>query len=326
MSYQMVNSLSMETMNDVLQTSRTYIENLKSNDEVFLQFLRDNQNFSNDYEVLIALAEYDHDFIQSEYFKERRDHIIKNYVKLVKTGKLMQEGDNFTIVGNPYGMLMWSVGLNPEDDPTFENENDSNQCWTARFKDGEYLAAFRSPYNSRNNMNHLHNHYHEYFDKYFDLGKHIIAVNSVHTTFQPRNNGSDADGDSLYITNSTAIVNHAKYCYANYPTIVNEIPKEKNHYDGTLTAFAEIDNKLAASQLIIGESSNLAQICLSYSYNTELLKGVSSEQCYLNVCILSVLAQCSIDNCKRTFDVDLVAEIKRIKEEMHIELNKLPMF
>ena len=59
---------------------------------------------------------------------------------------------------------------------------------------------------------------------------------------------------------------------------------QKNTYDNSLKNFALIDNKLAASQLTIGESSNLAQICLSYSYNFKDKKY----QDY--VCILSVLA------------------------------------
>ena len=189
MSYQMVNSLDIDTMADALQTSQQYIENLKTDESTYLQFLRDNSNFSNDYEVLLALVEYDRDFIQSEYFKKRKQDIINAYIKYIKTGKLLQNGDNLTIVGNPYGMLMQAVGLNPEDDPTFEQEADCTQCYTGRFKDGDYLAAFRSPYNSRNNMNYLHNHHHEYFDKYFDLGKQIICVNLVHTDYQPRNNG-----------------------------------------------------------------------------------------------------------------------------------------
>lgn len=326
MSYQMVNSLDMDTINESMIATKEYILNLKYDDEFFLQYLKDNSNFSNDFEVLIALVEYDPDFIRSSYFKERRHRVIMNYIKYVRMGKLIQNGDNLTIVGNPYGMLMYTVGLNPEDDPTFESEPDATQVYTGRFDDGVYLAAFRSPYNSRNNMNYLHNHYHEYFTKYFDLGKQIIAANMIHTDWQARNNGSDTDSDSVYTTDSEPIVNHAKFCYANYPTIVNNIPQEKNHYNNTLLAFAQVDNKLAASQLSIGESSNLAQICLSYSYNTELLKGISAEQCYLNVCILACVAQCSIDNAKRTFDIDLMNEIKRIKEEMRIDLNKYPMF
>ena len=44
------------------------------------------------------------------------------------------------------------------------------------------------------------------------------------------------------------------------------------------------------------------------------------------VCILSVLAQAAIDNAKRTFDVDIMSEIERIKEDMNVEKNGLPIF
>ena len=53
----------------------------------------------------------------------------------------------------------------------------------------------------------------------------------------------------------------------NYPTIVNNIPKEKNKYDNCIENFSLIDNNLAAAQGAIGQSSNLAQIALTYSYN-----------------------------------------------------------
>lgn len=112
----------------------------------------------------------------------------------------------------------------------------------------------------------------------------------------------------------------AKHCYKYYPTIVNNIPKEKNSYNYSLENFAKIDNNLAAAQRAIGESSNLAQICLTYTYNFP-------DQKYKDyVCILSVLAQCAIDNAKRTFDIDLVEEIKRIKEDMEINIHKYPVF
>ena len=105
-----------------------------------------------------------------------------------------------------------------------------------------------------------------------------------HTTFQPRNNGSDQDSDSIYVTNSLPIVTHAKHCQENYPTIVNNIPQEKNVYSSTMMDFAAVDNKLASSQLSIGLSSNLAQVALSYSYSLP-------EKKYLDaVSILSVLA------------------------------------
>lgn len=142
----------------------------------------------------------------------------------------------------------------------------------------------------------------------------------IHTDFQDRNNGSDQDSDSIYVTDQADIVEYAKYCYTHYPTIVNNIPKESKSYDDDLALYAQMDNNLAAAQLAIGESSNLAQLALTYSYNFPDKKY----QDY--VCILSVLAQVAIDNAKRRFDIDLVNEIKRIKADMNVKEYKYPEF
>lgn len=128
------------------------------------------------------------------------------------------------------------------------------------------------------------------------------------------------DADMLYVTNQTSIVNHAGWCYENYPTIVNNIPKDKNVYSSTMDDFARMDNLLSASQTDIGESSNLAQVCQSYSYTFHDSK-------YDDYCaILSVVAQASIDSSKRRFDIDIPKEIKLIKQQMDVKKNKYPMF
>ena len=71
----------------------------------------------------------------------------------------------------------------------------------------------------------------------------------------------------------------------NYPTIENNIPKDKNIYSSSLEDFANVDNKLAAANSAIGESSNLAQLALTYTYN------FPKQEYQDAVCILSVLAQ-----------------------------------
>lgn len=189
MSYQMVNSLSIDSMKNVTSYSVRYIEKLKSDDETFLQYLRDNSNFSNDYEVLVALAERNPLFTRSSYFRERKEKIIQAYVLSFKSGKVLQNADNLTIVGSPYAMLLHSVGEDIYKDPTFKVEDDCIQVWTNRFNDDEYLAEFRNPFNSRNNLGYVHNVYHPYLNKYFNLGNLTIAVNMINTVFQPRNNG-----------------------------------------------------------------------------------------------------------------------------------------
>lgn len=320
MSYQMVNALSVDIMDDVLINTKEYVQKLKNDDEIFFEFLQRNSNFMSDYEVLLALCKHNPDFVKSDYFRERRSTIIQNYLLDIKTGHIVQNGDNLVIVGSPYAMLLHSVGEDVEKDPTFETEEGCIQCYTARFNDNEYLAEFRSPFNSCHNLGYLHNRYHTIWDKYFNLGKQIIAINMLHTDFQDRNNGSDQDSDSVYVTNQKDVVERARYCYANYATIVNNIPKEKNIYDNTLYNQAIIDNKLAASQRDIGESTNVAQICLSYWHTT----GDETYGAYADA--LAVICQCSIDGTKRSFDVDIPGEIKRIKEDIEIKKNGYPAF
>ena len=189
MSYQMINSLDINTMKEVCKTSEDYVELLKNNNEEFFKYLERNKNFSNDFEVLVALCKHNKDFVRSEYFRDRKRKIIEAYVLNLKSGKVIQEGDNLVIVGSPYAMLLHSVGEEVEKDDTFSQEEGTIQCYTERFNDGEYLAEFRNPFNGYYNLGYLHNVYHEKFKKYFNFGKQIIAVNMIGTDFQSRNNG-----------------------------------------------------------------------------------------------------------------------------------------
>ncbi len=323
MSYQMVNSLGLDIMENVVEESVEYVNKLKTDDQFFFDYLKKNDNFSNDYKVLVALCEHNPDFVRSSYFRSRRKKIIESYVLKMKSGEIMQNAENLTVVGSPYAMLLYAATGDEnsvDKDDTFFVEDGVIQCYTERFNSGEYLAFFRSPFNSKNNLTYLHNMYSKNMKKYFNLGKQCIAINMNGTDTQDRNNGSDQDSDFGFTTNQPDIVRHAKYCYENYPTIVNNIPKESKNYSNTMNDYAAIDNKLAESQTDIGESSNLAQIAQTYDYNFEDNK-------YANyVCILSVLAQVAIDNAKRRFDIDLTDEIKRIKNDMDIGTNKYPSF
>lgn len=323
MSYQMVNSLDMSIMDKVSHISMEYIEKLKTDIDVFLDYLHRNSNFSNDFDVLIEIMRQNPDFEKSDYFRNRRKEIIRTYVLNFRSGRVLQNAENLTIVGSPYALLLYAAkGYENavDEDCTFSFEEGTIQCYTERFADGEFLAAFRSPFNSKNNLSYLHNHYHEYFKRYFDFGKQIIAVNMIGTDMQDRNNGLDMDSDFLYVTNQESIVNHARRCYKQYPTIVNNIPKSTKKYENNLKSFVEIDIGLAKSQIDIGESSNLAQLSQTYSYNFDDKKY----QDY--TCILSVLAQVAIDSAKRQFDIDLSDEIKNIKKGLNIRKNKYPIF
>ena len=191
MSYQMVNALDMEIMPQVVEKSVNYIGQLKSNDDVFLDYLLKNANFFNDYEPLYELVQQDREFLRCEYFRERKYAIIRNYVDDFKRGRIIQNADNLVIVGSPYAMLLHAVGEDVEKDTTFEQHDDCIECFTNRFDNGEYLAEFRSPFNGFFNLGCFRNNKESpIWCKYFyNLGNLVVAVNMKHTMFQDRNNG-----------------------------------------------------------------------------------------------------------------------------------------
>ena len=323
MSYQAVNSLNEDTMENVCSETIKYISALKNDVEFFHDYLRRNINFSNDYEVLLALCEWNPDFVRSSYYRDRKKKIINNYMTKVKSGELLQNADNLVIVGSPYAMLLYAASGREDDvdkDDTLVKESGTIQCYTSRFQDGEFLAGFRSPFNGKFNMSYMHNHYDDRIKRYFNFSDQIIAVNMIGTDYQDRNNGSDQDSDSMYVTNQEDIVKHAGYCYNNYPTIVNNIPKDSNKYNNTMDDYASIDNALAKSQLDIGLSSNLAQIAQTYSYTFDDKKYDDY------VAILSVIAQASIDSAKRRFDINISEEIDLIQKNMDTDKNGYPKF
>lgn len=192
MSYQMVNSMSMADMEAICQESVEYVYKLRNDPETFLDYLARNRNYANDYEVLLALYDHNPEFADTDYYKDRRKEIIQAYSLKVKSGKLLQVAENLTIVGNPYAMLLYAASGDPDivdQDDTLQQEDGAIQCYTERFVDGEYLAEFRSPFNSRNNLGCLHNVLDKRIKKYFTFGSEIVAVNLIHTDFQDRNNG-----------------------------------------------------------------------------------------------------------------------------------------
>ena len=323
MSYQMVNSLDLSSMEAVTKESVNYVNQLKQEDDVFLHYLEQNQNFSNDYQVLLALCRQNPDFIRSTYFRDRRRSVIQGYVCHMRSGHLIQNADNLVLVGSPYAMLLYGAtgdASSVDLDTTFQPEPDAIQCYTSRFADGDYLAGFRSPFNGRGNLSYLHNVHDPRFDAYFPFGRQVLAVNLIGTDFQDRNNGSDQDSDSLYTTNQPEIVAHARHCYRTYPTIVNNLTREQTHYTNSPAAYAAMDHMLAGAQAAIGDSSNLAQLAQTYSYNYP-------DPYYEDaICILSVLAQAAIDNAKRRFSIRIPEEINRIRRAMDIATHGYPVF
>ena len=320
MSYQMINTLPsynpdsvypccyVDEIRELAKESVNYVESMKKDNGIYARYLRKNATVVNHYKMLAKLYDWENTFENSTWFRLEKRKIINVYVNRLRTGKIVINGDNLTIFGNPYALLMTAVGENPEDDPTLKVESGTIQCYTTRFSDGEYLCGIRNPHNSPNNICYLHNHYTPELKRYFKVSKNIMFVNCIRTDVQDRANGCDFDSDFFFVTNNNVMVQSAKVAYKQYPTIVNKLKESGLTYKNTMKEYARMDNKFAKSRIGIGESSNLAQLAMTY-YWTE-----PTRELYDNFVILSVLAQVIIDGCKREYEVDALDEIKRIKK------------
>lgn len=320
MSYQMINTLPsynpdsaypccyVDEIRELAKESVDYVESMKKDNGIYAKYLRKNATVVNHYEMLADLYDWENKFGNSTWFRVEKYKILNTYVNRLRTGKIVVNGDNLTIFGNPYALLMAAVGENPEDDPTLKVESGTIQCYTTRFSDEEYLCGIRNPHNSPNNICYLHNHYAPELKRYFKVSKNIMFVNCIHTDIQDRANGCDFDSDFFFVTNNNVMIQSAKVAYEKYPTIVNKLKESGLTYKNTMKEYARMDNKFAKSRIGIGESSNLAQLAMTY-YWTE-----PTRELYDNFVILSVLAQVIIDGCKREYEVDALDEIKRIKK------------
>lgn len=319
-SYQINNSLPTtdpEVLRRIAQTSIDYYDEMIKDTDAFIDHLRMNQSSYSIDRILVALYERNPDIQYTEFFKEKKSDILCKFKrKRLMMGKLLQEGDNLTICGNPISLLMLVTGQNYLNERCFASRRDGIECYTTRFADGECLAGFRSPHNSPNNIVHLVNRYSEPIQKYFPkLGDNVIIINGIGTDVQSRLNGQDLDSDSCFVTNQPDIVALAKKAYMEYHTIVNEIPlKGSSVYRKDMTSYAMMDNKIAAGQDDVGSSSNVAQLALSYYYDLMYHTDEHNKELRDVFVICSVLAQAAIDSAKRSFDVSVGDELRRLKK------------
>lgn len=325
LSYQMINSLpaTKEDIEELCKDTVDYINQMKADNEDYLNFLSITANSFNANQMLIDMVNRNCNIENTKWFKAIKSNKISEFKKKLKNGKLLVSGDNFTVLSNPMEML--DFAFKGEYKSYFKTEENAIQCSTNRFTYNTYLCAFRSPHNSPNNVLYLHNvdlgkQYNKYFyglDK-----KNVIVINSICTDVQDRANSLDYDSDFFLVSNNITLIRLAKKCYEEYKTIVNNIGKNQVKYSNTPEDKAKIDKNFAILQRIVGESTNLAQIALS-NYWSEKNKD-KRKVYYDSFVILSVLAQVAIDSVKREFDVELIPSLKKIRDDMAVE--KVPKF
>lgn len=325
MSYQMVNSLPInkDEAIELCKDTINIVNALKVDNEKFIEYLERTKSQVNENEMIIALYKHNEEFSNSEFFRKYKTKELSEYKDRLRAGKLLVQGDNLTIVGNPYLMLQHSVGEVKHDDfildKNYEDETlpllkEGYSVYTTKFEDEEELCMFRNPHNAPNNILLGVNKRNELMDKYFRFSTNIIAINMCNTDVQARANGADMESDFVFTTNNKVCIDSATKAL-DFKTIVNDIEPTNKKYNNTMLDLANIDNTLSKGKYSIGLSSNLAQKALSWMWEAKGNRNIKKYNELKDiVCICSVLAQVSIDSSKRQYSINLETEIKRIEK------------
>lgn len=330
-TYQMNNSLpttDASVLRNIADNAINIINDLKKSDEKYIQYLEMKTSNSNDIfsmdKTMLELVNWNSNFMKTEFFRTNKSRRISKIKADFCEGRLPQVGDNLTIMDNPIALLLTSVGDDPMNEGCFSLRDDGVECYSPRFDDGESLAAFRSPHNSPNNIICLHNVHPEKLVKYFpNIGNNVIVFNAIKTDTQCRLSGHDCDTDFVYVTNQPDLARLAKLAYTEYPTIINDVKElGSSDYHFTLKDYATMDNAISDAQESIGTSTDVAQLALSYYYDGNM-EDEKLKECFI---ILSVIGQISIDLAKKSFDIDVVKEIRRIRNLPCMKKKYVPEF
>lgn len=320
-SYQLLNTLPAKFQNvkELADYEIKYIDQLKNNDNTFAEYILKTANLVNSNKMMYELYQLNHDFAGTQMFRDFRKDVIRNYIKHVKKGHLkLAKSDNCVLLGNPYEMLLHSIGK-------FNTKNvksialHDNQVYTKLFDWEEELVGVRHPHTSSSNFARFTNTYNVDINTYFNLSNNIIVVNSIGKLLLDRLSGSDFDSDMIYASNNKLLVNLVDKVYGKCNVVVNGIePEGVAEYRLTNEDCCKVDDKLSTSQRVIGEIVNTGQLAQSIYWNLKYQdeKDENLGNLIKHTDVVTVGSMLAIDMAKRFYKVDLKEEIERIKNEL----------
>ena len=325
--YQLLNTLqlSQDELQEVVQDGLDYISLLNTDIDVMryhLKFTEDNDfevetdNIMKDKnETVYKLLNYDCGFENTRIYYDFKKALCSSYLKNMKKGHVLLDGTYATLFGNPYEMLLQSIGR-------FDGTSilRVGTVHNTRYEYDTTILGSRSPHVTIGNILLTKNVACETLDRYFNLTPNIICINAINENILERLSGADYDSDSLLITNNKILIESAQknYRFFKVPTRNINPPKSKRHY--TTEDLADLDDKTSNNK--IGEIVNLSQELNSLLWDMIAKSGQDVEnqyeyikEIYYDVCQLDVMSNIEIDKAKKEYPVDNTAELKRMRKK-----------
>lgn len=318
LSYQMINALplSKEDVTELAQVELDYINNIKTDDKCFLKHI-DLDDKSATRSAINTVARINPKFMGTELFRRFKSDTISAYKKQIRKGKLKIPGTDYcTVVGNPYEMLLHTIGKFDGTSQTLKGY----EVYTTRYEDGEMLAGFRNPLIASGNVLYAKNRYNDNFT-WFKLTNNIAIINNIDCNILQRCQGMDQDSDTVLLSNYPLVVEKAKQCQT-FLVPVNGVKAKVVERLLTWENKAEVDDIIQNNA--IGQIVNQSQVCNSY-YWDRFNAGIEQkklEQIYKEISKLSSLSQIEIDKAKKLINIPS----SRISTGISRRYNENPLF
>ena len=296
LSYQVFNSYDLadtveeaeEVIEEISKFDVDYINTMKNDDSVFLEYLEKTANEMNSNSRIVDMCKKNSDYMNTKEFRNFKTETIRNYKKNVEAGKVKMVGDNLILVGDPVMLADYSLGQVPikqsevnknklvldvdnYDNELFSNKSvGRNKIYTTKFGHREEVVMSRSPHCGDFSLVAGYNTYDinnvSDIEKYLYINDNIAIVDMREYAFQDMTGGSDLDSDFCFVTNNNEVNRVvSERSWGKKPVPVNEISNEKVKYHATLADKAEKDIKIAESK--IGWVSNQGQVAQSQLQN-----------------------------------------------------------
>lgn len=339
--YQLLNTLGMdkETMHEFLQDSIDYVNLLKTDTAVFKYHLglkeeyetdELSENISSNSDFVLSVLNINDDFINTKMCKKFRSDIVHSYIKNIRKGHVLVDGNYSVVVGSPYEMLLHSIGKWNGKSSIIK----PHECVSSKFKVGDDILGVRSPQPTMCNMTVFKNNEYEILNRYFNMkSEAVIYISAIGWNVFECESSMDLDGDAMMITNNKHIVDAAKKL--NEKIIVNGREINRFLVSTDFTPKSSIkrrygwedlsDTDIKCSSNKIGEIINMAQM-LNSVYWDKKYNGSSEEELfdlYKDICQLNILSCIEIDRCKKLSPVDARKELDKIRAKGYLPTGEI---
>ena len=327
--YQLINTLQMtyEEVEQFIKPSLDYARMIKTDPAVLrhqisYQYQSPDDTFytkavTSKNDIIYRLLGMNDRFAKTKMYRNFCNDLIKSFIRNLRCGHVLVQGNYSTLCGNPIEMLKMSIG---QFDGSSIIERDTVHC--EMFESGKELLGSRSPHVTIGNILVTRNVIRPEIARYMNPTNEIVYVNSIHENLLERLSGADFDSDTMLLTDNEILVTAAKRNYDNFPVPTKLVESAKRNRRYTNREKADLDIKTSVNK--IGEIINLSQELNSILWD-RINKGASIDdvmELYCDISQLDVMSNLEIDSAKRENPANNTRELQLLKKKYDVRDKK----